>query len=55
MYHFYIEPMTELETIVKIEKDTISFIPADLENIDYQTFLAWVAESNTPSEWTPKP
>jgi hypothetical protein len=31
------------------------FIPLDPENMDYQAFLAWVAEGNTPTEWTPEP
>ena len=28
--------------------DTTKFIPFDLENKDYQKYLEWVAEGNTP-------
>lgn len=30
------------------------WIPQDPANADYQTFLAWVAAGNTPTEWTPE-
>ena len=37
-------------TVRRIEDG--AFIPMDEGNTDYQAYLAWVADGNTPEEWT---
>ena len=34
--------------VLKIEGDIISYIPKENANTDYQEYLEWVAEGNTP-------
>ena len=38
--------MTEHTVVQNLE--TKSYIPFDLDNTDYQAYLKWVAEGNTP-------
>lgn len=41
--------------IARTNQDTtVSWIPADPANTDYQAYLAWVAEGNTAEQWTPE-
>lgn len=38
--------LTIFQTVQRLSDNT--FIPFDPDNTDYQEFLAWVAEGNTP-------
>ena len=43
----YTYKLTQLgESIIRIEDN--AFIPLDASNTDYQEYLEWVAEGNTP-------
>ena len=39
------------DTVVMVENSIVSCVPADEANSDYQQYLAWLAEGNTPEEW----
>jgi len=41
-------------TLIRRDADN-AFIPADEANTDYQAYLAWVAEGNTPNPYVPPP
>jgi hypothetical protein len=48
MYKLLINPITnELNNIIWRTADN-TFIPMDDDNTDYQEYLKWVAEGNTP-------
>ena len=48
IYKFYKHPMTGDNAGIWLSKDgKTSSIPLNDDNIDYQTYLAWVAEGNT--------
>ena len=47
MYKLYKNPFTNVEVSVKRLTDN-AFIPFDPANTDYQEYLKWLAEGNTP-------
>ena len=47
MYKIIVDPTTKNEICIERISDH-AFIPMDQNNTDYQAYLAWIAEGNTP-------
>lgn len=55
MIKYFIEkPLLGDDNIIMVIDNVISFIPNDIANSDYQNYLAWLEEGNTPEEWKPE-
>jgi hypothetical protein len=46
-YKLLNDPLTNKQINIILRSDG-ACIPFDLDNIDYQTYLTWVSEGNTP-------
>lgn len=49
-------PLTSRDSILRTNLHTgeIACIPMSEENTDYQAYMAWLAEGNTPEPWNPE-
>jgi hypothetical protein len=48
MYKLYSNPITKIVSNGVIRLSDNAYIPFDPANTDYQAYLKWVAEGNTP-------
>ncbi len=55
-YFMYSNILNEkpIKNIVRIADEIVSFIPISESNMDYQDYLAWVAEGNIAEEYQPE-
>jgi hypothetical protein len=55
MIQYFIEkPLMGNDNLIMVNDGVISFVPMSEDNTDYQQYLAWLAEGNTPEPWQPE-
>lgn len=53
MYQIIQTPFGKPASVIRRTSDG-ACIPTDEANTDYQAYLAWLAEGNTPEPWNPE-
>ena len=48
MYKLLIDPMTNQLALIILQVEDNTYIPFDPANTDYQAYLEWVEDGNTP-------
>lgn len=51
MYFISTSILDNSQMIVRCIEGATMWIPMDIGNVDYQNYLSWVADGNTPEEW----
>jgi hypothetical protein len=54
MRYFYTKNSSDELVIVEVAENHLASCIADENNPTYQAYLAWVAEGNTATEWSPE-
>lgn len=54
MYFISTSILDNSQMIVRRVGDATMWIPMDAGNVDYQAYLEWVSEGNTPEDWQPE-
>ncbi len=52
MYYTTTSP-SGANVIIRLDGDQMTSFTEDPANTDYQSYLAWLAEGNTPEPWPP--